>query len=215
MPSSPRQLLYADYCALVARREDFETPVVEALEYWICDYVARLREFLGHSDKPGELLDILVRNRRNSFYVASSHAKTPAGCAVFITPSFFNHHCRPNIFYHSWPTPHVPRVFEFCADAELPAGSELCITYLDDQAIGGSVERRRAQLRESFQFTCMCERCVADDQAATVPLPGSVAATDAASSSSPTTASAPAASSSSSSSSSSSTTAAPTETPLH
>lgn len=163
---SPPQLLYADYCTLVARKQDFEPSVIEALEYWIVDYIHKLREYLGQTgDTADEVLDILLRNRRNSFYVASQHRKTPAGCAVFITPSFFNHSCKSNVFYHSWPTPHVPRVFEFCADQDLPVGTELCITYLDDSAIVQGYVKRRAMLRESFLFTCMCERCVAEEKA--------------------------------------------------
>jgi hypothetical protein len=153
--------------------------VIEALEYWICDYISKMWVYLGfQGDTMDECTDILVRNRRynhrpipakientayslcfcaayspytvyiytdiaasdlrllrNSFYVASGHAKTPAGCAVFITPSFFNHSCTSNVFYHSYPAPHQARVFEFCADADMPAGTELCITYLDENAI--------------------------------------------------------------------------------
>ena len=47
----------------------------------------------GASEDPEELLEIMLRNRRNSFYVASVSGTGPAGCAVYVTPSFFNHSC--------------------------------------------------------------------------------------------------------------------------
>lgn len=51
------------------------------------------------SEDPEELLEIMLRNRRNSFYVASVSGTGPAGCAVYITPSFFNHSCSYASFF--------------------------------------------------------------------------------------------------------------------
>jgi hypothetical protein len=41
-----------------------------------------------------ENLEILVRNRRNSFYVASVYGSHNIGSAIYVNPSFFNHSCR-------------------------------------------------------------------------------------------------------------------------
>ncbi len=40
----------------------------------------------------------------------------------------------------------------------------LCISYLDDEDVKKPVQRRRAQLFETFRFTCSCVRCVADEK---------------------------------------------------
>jgi len=153
------QVMYQDYAKLVSRKEDFDKSVTDALNYWVCDYIAKLRQWLGKTESADEMIDIIVRNRRNSFYVASTFAKHPAGCAVYVSPSFFNHSCKSNIFYQSYPEAHQPRVFEFLADADMPAGTELCISYLDDNSIILDYTKRRALLRESFLFTCGCVRC--------------------------------------------------------
>lgn len=58
-----------------------------------------------------------------------------------------------------------PRAFEYLSEADLPAGSELCISYLDDQAIVKPYQARRALLRESFLFTCGCDRCMEEERA--------------------------------------------------
>jgi hypothetical protein len=58
-----------------------------------------------------------------------------------------------------------PRAFEYLSEADLPAGRELCISYLDDQAIVKPYQARRALLRESFLFTCGCDRCMEEERA--------------------------------------------------
>ena len=59
----PGVLLYQDYAHLVARATDFDASTTDALRFWIADYLAKLRKWLGHSEEPEELMDILVRNR--------------------------------------------------------------------------------------------------------------------------------------------------------
>jgi len=161
---TPLLMTYEDYCQLIARRQDFAKSVTDALNYWICDYLSRLRKWLGYDEEPEEMLDIIVRNRRNSFYVASSFMNAPAGCGVYVSPSFFNHSCKPNIFYQSWLIAHTPREFEFCSERDLKKGTELCISYLDDSAIIQDYEKRRAMLIEGFLFTCTCNRCLRDEK---------------------------------------------------
>ena len=59
----PGVLLYEDYARLVARVSDFDEHTTEALRFWIADYLSKLRKWMGCSEEPAELMDILVRNR--------------------------------------------------------------------------------------------------------------------------------------------------------
>lgn len=61
----------------------------------IGSYVHQLRKWIGVKDSSSqENLEILVRNRRNSFYVASVYGSHNIGSAIYVNPSFFNHSCR-------------------------------------------------------------------------------------------------------------------------
>lgn len=56
------------------------------------------------------------------------------------------------------------RVMTITATRDIPVGADLTITYIDaDQPLSA----RRSRLREDYYFTCLCERCIAEDAAST------------------------------------------------
>lgn len=59
----PGVVLYEDFVRLVAGAADFDEHTTEALRFWIADYISKLRKWMGYTEEPAELMDILVRNR--------------------------------------------------------------------------------------------------------------------------------------------------------
>lgn len=160
-------LRYEDYCQLVSNRESFPQATIESLEYWICDYIRRLGEWVGNRTEDNiELLDILLRNRCNAFYIQGRLRECPAtqnmtgvsrGCGIYVRNSFFNHSCKPNVNY--WVVENSLRV-ECTSAMAVAAGSELCISYIDTAQ---DLQARRAKLVESYLFTCDCQRCLEEE----------------------------------------------------
>lgn len=100
-----------------------------------------------------ELLDILLRNRCNAFYIQGRLRDCPAtsgmtgtsrGCGIYVRNSFFNHSCKPNVNY--WVVENSLKV-ECTAGEDVAAGDELCISYIDTQQ---DLASRRAKLQESY-----------------------------------------------------------------
>jgi hypothetical protein len=54
-------------------------------------------------------------------------------------------------------------MFEYLSEVDAPKGTELCISYLDDNSIVLNYLKRRALLKESFLFTCTCKRCLTEE----------------------------------------------------
>src|SRR5689334_11634710 len=59
-----QQFKYSDFQKLTLDKEEFSELVVDTLNFWICEYVNKLRQWLGKETNEGEILDILLRNRR-------------------------------------------------------------------------------------------------------------------------------------------------------
>ena len=67
-----------------------------------------------------------------------------------------NHSCAPNARVL-----HGSGVAGVVADEGIPAGTEVCVSYVD---LGAPLSARRKALRRMFFFDCTCPRCV--DEAA-------------------------------------------------
>jgi len=154
---------YSDYVRLITNRENFSQDTIGSLDYWICDYIRRLGEWVGERKEDNiELLDIILRNRCNAFYiqgrlrdeaVTNGMVGTSRGCGIYVRNSFFNHSCQPNVNY--WVVENSLRV-ECTSASDVVAGDELTISYIDTAL---DLESRRAKLQESYLFTCDCPRC--------------------------------------------------------
>eukprot|EP01112_Ceratiomyxa_fruticulosa_P021558 TRINITY_DN7630_c0_g1_i1.p1 TRINITY_DN7630_c0_g1~~TRINITY_DN7630_c0_g1_i1.p1 ORF type:complete len:477 (+),score=92.97 TRINITY_DN7630_c0_g1_i1:100-1431(+) len=162
--SNDNGLRYEDYSSLITNKASFPANTLESLDYWICDYIRRLTEWVGgREEKNSELLDILLRNRCNAFYIQGRtfDEKTSGetrGCGVYVRNSFFNHSCAPNVNY--WVVDNSLKV-ECTSAGTCPAGDELTISYIDSSL---SLQERRAKLLESYMFHCDCTLCVRQDR---------------------------------------------------
>jgi SET and MYND domain-containing protein len=160
-------LRYKDYASLITNRENFPQATIESLDYWICDYIRRLGEWVGGRTETNiELLDILLRNRCNAFYiqgrlrdvaVAQGMVGQSRGCGIYVRNSFFNHSCQPNVNY--WVVENSLRV-ECTASVPVKKGEELNISYIDTAQ---DLAARREKLLESYLFTCDCARCTREE----------------------------------------------------
>jgi len=74
------------------------------------------------------------------------------GRQVYISASYFNHSCAPNLFVD-----HTGLLAVVRATEAIPAGTEANISYIDlDMPVGA----RRAELQRCFNFLCRCSRCL-------------------------------------------------------
>lgn len=111
----------------------------------------------------------------NAFNVADADLR-PVGVGLYPAAALFNHACVPNVS-----TVFVGRTVHLRTLCAVPAGAELCVSYVD---LAQDVAARRAELAQGFGFCCMCPRCT-DEAAgaaasararATAPVPGADAA---------------------------------------
>jgi len=78
------------------------------------------------------------------------------GRAVYPSASLFNHDCAPNC---ESVQQGAGGLMEIIARRPIPAGTELCIKYIDCDV---PVSARRQELQRSYHFFCRCERCEAE-----------------------------------------------------
>ena len=105
-------------------------------------------------------LDAYVRSlgalQLNAFEVHSAHGVTFSaildGCS-----SFFNHSCEPSLLVRP---DKGSGATEFVAAADVAAGEELCISYIDVEQSGTA---RRRTLHEKYGFACKCSKCTTEE----------------------------------------------------
>ncbi|KAJ5925283.1 hypothetical protein N7454_007922, partial [Penicillium verhagenii] len=78
--------------------------------------------------------------------------------AVYPTAAIANHSCLPNIIHK--PDDHGRMVFTAARD--INKDDECCISYFDLSQYT-DITTRREYLKNSFRFTCKCERCVSEE----------------------------------------------------
>lgn len=78
------------------------------------------------------------------------------GFGIYPIPSFFNHHCSPNIRKER-----IGRRLRFVTTKEVHAGDELCISYGHIDNMG--LAERRKHLQDGWFFLCQCSRCLHED----------------------------------------------------
>lgn len=79
------------------------------------------------------------------------------GCSIIPRASMFNHSCTPNVVKAhgtGWR-------MTFTTLRNVPAGTELCISYVGLDALG---KDRRESLRDQFGFDCQCVKCEREKQ---------------------------------------------------
>lgn len=114
---------------------------------------------------PTSLLGILTPRLCHRLIAATSHnsfglhsggedGEEYLGYALFPEASFFNHSCSPNL-----QKLRTGRRWAFRTAFEVPAGEQLCITYLGGEEKHLSVAERRNRLMTTWGFECQCTRC--------------------------------------------------------
>ncbi|GLH16614.1 hypothetical protein R5R35_003652 [Gryllus longicercus] len=78
------------------------------------------------------------------------------GSALYALQSACNHSCEPNAAPNF---PYSNFQLVMCAVRDIAAGEEICVSYLDDCALGRSRHSRHKILRENYLFTCHCSKC--------------------------------------------------------
>ena len=114
-----------------------------------------------------EARDLLERHGCNAFGINGPGSEDVASASFVGFLQLFNHSCKPNaVFDHATPAAPAdaadgrPPAYAIIALDDIPAGKEICISYLSYRAlVSESAEARRAFLKEQYGFDCMCDRC--------------------------------------------------------
>jgi len=97
-----------------------------------------------------------VNCNSHTLYTREAWPLEPAGAAVYLQGSAFNHSCCPNAeFYNAGTALRVRSV------RRVGAGKEVTVSYVPQTQ--GVVERRQSLLRQ-YKFACECERCQLEEQ---------------------------------------------------
>ncbi|KAJ7621367.1 hypothetical protein FB45DRAFT_139908 [Roridomyces roridus] len=96
---------------------------------------------------------VFAREQGNVFgmYEASKEGEEMFGWSMYVSASFFNHDCAPNIRKER-----VGRAMRFYTTRDVAVGEELCTSYVD---LTDDVMERRKQLSLNWYFDCICKRC--------------------------------------------------------
>jgi len=154
---SEQGICYDDYACLIAGTKNFPEDMVEGLRYWICNYLSNLGKWLGQDESEEELLEMLIRNRRNSFSVWNDPSMKQRGIAVYVTPSFLNHACDPNL----WLRRDTSSKLEFVTSHAINKGDEITIPYVDTT---DDLSVRRQKLLTNYLFLCNCFKCQTEEE---------------------------------------------------
>ncbi|KAL5514375.1 hypothetical protein ACEPAG_2463 [Sanghuangporus baumii] len=109
-----------------------------------------------------ELVDLISKFTLNAFTLTSP-SLSPIGVSLAPLAGLLNHDCDPNVAVVFPRVSNQEPELQVVAIRDIPTNSELFTSYLD---ITLPTSQRRKDLKETYNFTCMCVTCV--------PLQGSV-----------------------------------------
>lgn len=102
-------------------------------------------------------LDQLIDHTYDAIEAQSGSFLNNEGVALYTLQSSANHSCVPNAepsFLHNCSR------LSLVAVQEIKAGDEICISYLDECALGRSRHSRLKELAQNYLFVCQCPKCV-------------------------------------------------------
>jgi hypothetical protein len=117
----------------------------------------------------GEWLENCLRIQCNAFGLTEASPATETntqrqrGLAVYLSSSFFNHSCSPNVGFFR-----RGRFLAFIALEDIDEGAQLFISYVK---AGLPVAERQKKLKETYFFDCRCDRCLAETSTGTLTVP--------------------------------------------
>jgi hypothetical protein len=124
------------------------TPPSHFLEY--CTYASDTFKNLARTDFPSVVLGAKTSDEDKDLLNYSFK-----GQGIYTVGACMNHSCEPNV-YVSYSKDNDEELV-VVAHKAIPAGAELCISYIDEDA---DVEERQAQLWHHYRFHCRCGKCV-------------------------------------------------------
>ncbi|THU94838.1 SET domain-containing protein [Dendrothele bispora CBS 962.96] len=110
--------------------------------------IPTLKQYILNSDS---VRAILGRDQGNAFGIFEVDGDDMLGYALFLSASYFNHDCSPNVRKKRH-----GRSMHFYTTRDIDVGEELCTNYID---IEDSVSERRENLSKNWYFDCVCRRC--------------------------------------------------------
>jgi hypothetical protein len=97
-----------------------------------------------------------VNCNAHTLYAREEWPLEPAGTAMYLQGSAFNHSCRPNAEFYNVGTSLRARSVR-----PVRAGEEVSVSYVP---LTQSLAERRRGLSSQYNFTCTCERCQLEEQ---------------------------------------------------
>ncbi len=118
------------------------------------DQIEKLPALVGKSKEISRRLPLIIRYNVLSIETCPELLSHPganghhllSGVGLYYWPSFFNHDSRPNISRYA-----VGDVMWFVANQDIVAGSELCISYLEQDVLCENTYRRNCMLTLDFK----------------------------------------------------------------
>jgi len=129
------------------------------------------KELRGYVERGETVREVLAREVGNSFGIwdrgvgsvcdgnGDGERGEMFGWGIYISASFFNHSCDPNVRKEA-----LGRGYVFYTARDVEAGEELCISYIGGECATQGLEERRKSLKESWFFECACVRCVTEER---------------------------------------------------
>lgn len=110
---------------------------------------------LGLSVAPLVVEDLLQAWILNCF----DHSDEPQGYAAYFGASLMSHSCFPNAIWHFAEGTDAEDTFVLRAREEIQPSDEICISYLPEEGLLLSAQRRKKELHSTKLFWCTCQRC--------------------------------------------------------
>ncbi|KAL5498709.1 hypothetical protein ACEPAH_2064 [Sanghuangporus vaninii] len=110
-----------------------------------------------------ELVDLISKFTLNSFTLTSP-SLSPIGVSLAPLAGLLNHSCNPNVAVVFPRVSNQEPELQVVAIRDIPTNSELLTSYVD---ITLPTFQRRKDLKETYNFTCMCVTCVPPPGSAT------------------------------------------------
>jgi len=146
---------FLDFKCLVANNDSY-TPAEN-------DRITSILRQLGIANQIwDEMLEIHHRCLCNAYSIGVdgdfSARRTFVGRAIYIKGSFFNHSCRPNVFFQQKPG---TAIIQFLTFGTVRVGEPLNLSYIPTLI---DYLSRQELLLEEYKFNCGCMRCEEDKE---------------------------------------------------
>lgn len=109
-----------------------------------------MKEIFGKEGHMHFLMHLIVYHK---FVFCNSFTRTN-DCSLFITSSYVNHSCAPNLSFSDCGNMRIGTVLR-----PIKKGQQVFVTYLGEERRAGPTFLRQSYLNQEFGFQCRCEKC--------------------------------------------------------